>query len=244
MDQDGSGKMSKTSGGVGVAVRRKEDKRFLRGRGRFVGDIKRDRMLEVAFLRSPIAHGRLRRLTKPRQATGATYSAEDLTDVQPIRADSALPGFKSSAQPPLVTDKIRHVGELIAAAVAPSRAEAEDLCEAINLELETLPAVADMLEARKPESALLHETWGDNVFLETHVEGEAPIEPLKAKAAVSVTRRLRTARQSMAPIEGRGVVAEWDRQLELLTLTTGTQIPHILRTGLAHCLGTSHKHAP
>ena len=237
MDRDDAGLMNATSGGVGDSVRRKEDERYLRGRGRFVADIKRAQMVEAAFLRSPVAHGRLHALTKPQHADELVFDARDLAGVQPIRADSALPGFKSSVQPPLVVDKVRYVGELIAVAVAPSRAEAEDLCEAIDLDIKPLPAVADMLAARKPDAALLHEDWGDNVFLETFVEGDAAIDALKADAAVSVSKRLRTSRQSMAPIEGRGLVAEWDRQLELLTLTTATQIPHIVRTGLAHCLG-------
>lgn len=237
MDRDETGLMTASSGGVGDAVRRKEDERYLRGRGRFVGDIRRPQMVEAAFLRSPVAHGRLRGLAKPQHAEDHIFDARDLTDVQPIRADSALPGFKSSVQPPLVTEKIRYVGELIAVAVAPTRAEAEDLCETIDLDIETLPAVTDMLEARRPDAPLLHEDWGDNVFLETYIESEASIDALKADAAVTVSKIFRTSRQSMAPIEGRGVVAEWDRQLELLTLTTSTQMPHIVRTGLAECLG-------
>ena len=225
------------SGGVGVSVRRREDARFLRGRGEFVADLKRFGMREVAFLRSPIAHGRIASVGKPAGVEDRVFVAADLVGVLPIRADSGLPGFKSSVQPALAHDKVRYVGELVAACVAPTRGEAEDLAATVELEIDALPAVSDMLEARKPDAALLHEHWGDNVFLETFVEAEADIEALKREASASVTRIFRTARQSMAPIEGRGVVAEWDRRLELLTLTTATQMPHIVRTGLAGCLG-------
>ena len=225
------------SGGVGAFVRRKEDSRFLRGTGEFVADIKRFGMREVAFLRSPVAHGRIKSVAKPAGRDEDVYVASDLEGVLPIRADSGLPGFKSSLQPILAHDKVRYVGELIAACLAPSRAEAEDLVALLDCEIESLPVVSDMIEARAAGAPLLHEAWGDNVFLETFVEGSADIETLKRDAAASVSRIFRTARQSMAPIEGRGVVAEWDRRLEMLTLTTATQMPHIVRTGLAECLG-------
>ena len=91
-----------------------------------------------------------------------------------------------------------------------------------------------MLAARDPSSALVHEQWGDNVFLETFVEvniAQALDAPIK------VTREIRTARQCMAPIEGRGVVALWDSRLEQLTIYSACQMPHIVRTGLAECLG-------
>lgn len=225
------------TGGVGESVLRKEDERYLRGRGEFVADIKRFGMREVAFVRSPVAHGRDVRVTKPSGREKDVFIAGDLTGVLPIRADSGLAGFKSSLQPILAYEKVRHVGELIAACVADTRGEAEDLVSQVAVEIESLPVISDMLQAREDNAPLVHEEWGDNVFLETFVEAEADIEVLKAQAAASVTRSFRTARQSMAPIEGRGVVAEWDRRLELLTLTSSTQMPHIVRTGLAECLG-------
>ncbi len=225
------------SGGVGKAVRRKEDARFLTGRGEFVADIKRFGMREVAFLRSPVAHGRITRIGKPADAAGDVYVASDLDGVSAIRADSALPGFKSSLQPILASEKVRYVGEIIAACVGDTRAEAEDLAASVALDIERLPVVSDMVQARDAGAPLVHEHWGDNIFLETFVEGDADIEALKKDAAVSVKRTFRTARQSMVPIEGRGAVAEWDRRLELLTLTTATQIPHIVRSGLSECLG-------
>jgi carbon-monoxide dehydrogenase large subunit len=91
-----------------------------------------------------------------------------------------------------------------------------------------------MLAAREPGSALLHDHWGDNIFLETFVD----LNFEKAlNAPIKVTREIRTARQCMAPIEGRGVVAIWDSRLEQLTIYSACQMPHIVRTGLAGCLG-------
>ncbi len=221
--------------GVGASLRRKEDARFLHGRGRFVGDITRPGMLEVAFLRSPVAHARLKSVIKPAGAEKQVFVLADLPDARTIRANSALPGFRVSEQPALAKDKLRHVGEAIAACVAETRAQAEDLTAACELDYETLPAVHDMLAAPLPASPLIHEHWSMNAFLE--IRRDDDVSGLDAVAAAKVTRTLRTSRQCMAPIEGRGVLAEWDPRLEQLIVTTSTQMPHVTKTGLADCLG-------
>ncbi|MEL4402952.1 hypothetical protein AAEJ42_22200, partial [Shewanella algae] len=90
--------------------------------------------------------------------------------VKAIRADTSLPGFKSSVQPALATGKVRYVGELIALCAAATRAEAEDMAAEIEVDFDPLPAVVDMQAARRPESALVHEHWGDNLYLTTFVD--------------------------------------------------------------------------
>lgn len=225
--------------GVGARAERKEDDRYMRGRGEYIGDIQLAGMQEIAFLRSPVAHARLRGLQKPSQGATHIFTAEDLVGVKPIRAVSALPGFKVSEQPVLASDKVRLVGELMAACVASSRAEAEDLVATITCDLEPLPAVYDMRQALEPEAPLVHEAWGDNIFQQAFVDGD--IEKIRETAAVRVEREYRTARQCMSPMEGRGVVAVWDRRLEQLLVYTSTQMPHIVRTGLCECLGLTHE---
>ena len=221
--------------GVGASLRRKEDARFLHGQGRFVGDITRPGMLEVAFLRSPIAHARLLGVTKPAGAEKQVFTLADLPGVRTIRANSALPGFRASEQPALAEGKLRHVGEPVAACVAATRAEAEDLAAACVLDYEALPAVHDMLAAPLPGAPLIHDHWSMNAFLETRRDDD--VSGLDAIAAAKVTRTLRTSRQCMAPIEGRGVLAEWDPRLEQMIVTTSTQMPHVTKSGLADCLG-------
>jgi len=213
--------------GVGAAVPRREDARHLAGQGQFVGDMKRAGMLEMAFVRSPVAHAYIRSVTKP---PGLVFTAADFADLAPITAVTALPGFKVSSQPLLASEKVRHVGEPIAVCLAATRAEAEDLAELVEVEFEELPALTDMVAART-SATRVHEHWADNVFLETRVEGEMPAAP------ITITRHLRTARQCMSPLEGRGVLAAWDTRLEQLIVTTATQMPHIVRTGLSGCLG-------
>src|SRR6516164_5120233 len=125
-------------------------------------------MQDVAFLRSPLAHARIRGIAVPDAHRNVVFTAADLAGVKPIRAVSGLRGFKPSDQPSLAADKVRYVGELVAMCVATTRAEAEDIAATVTLDLEELPAICDMLKAREPGSALVHEHWGDNVFLETN----------------------------------------------------------------------------
>src|SRR6202162_4947055 len=226
--------MADTGQGVGARLLRKEDDRFMRGRGQYVADIRLAGLQDVAFVRSPLAHARIRDIQVPEHYRDAVFTAADLTGVTPIRAVSGLPGFKISEQPVLATGKVRHVGELVAMCVAATRAEAEDLAETVTLDLEPLLAVHDMRKARDLDTALVHEHWGDNVFLETMFEVD--ITPA-LDAPIKVTRDISTARQCMSPLEGRGVVATFDHRLDQLTLHTGAQMPHIVRNGLSDCLG-------
>src|SRR3982074_2853445 len=175
----------------------------------------------------------LRRRVPARAWREGVLTAGDLIGVKPIRAVSGLPGFKISEQPVLATGKLRHVGELVAMCVAPTRAEAEDIAALVTLDLEEVPAVSDMLKAREAGTALVHEHWGDNIFLESAFEVD--IAPA-FDAPIKVTREISTPRQCMAPLEGRGVVAAFDHRLDQLTLYTGAQMPHIVRNGLSDCL--------
>jgi carbon-monoxide dehydrogenase large subunit len=223
--------------GVGARALRKEDDRLLRGRGQFIADLRLAGMKDVAFVRSPLAHARIQGIKVPAARRSDVFTADDLADVKPIRAVSGLPGFKISEQPVLAAGKVRHVGELVAMCIAATRAEAEDIAASVRLDLEDLPAVHDMLLGRTAGAALVHESWGDNIFLETSIE----VDITKAlNAPIKVTREIRTARQCMAPLEGRGVVAHWDRRLDQLVIYSATQMPHIVRTGLSECLGLDH----
>ena len=222
------------SDGVGASLLRKEDDRFLRGKGQFIGDISLDGTREVAFVRSPVAHARLLGVQIPESIRSSVFTAEDLTGVKPIRAVSPLPGFKASEQPPLVTDKIRHVGELIAMCVADTRAEAEDIAAQVMVDYDVLPAVVDMLDAQLSDAPRVHDSWNDNIYLEVSYDGD--IESAARQAPVSVARKVRTARQVMSPIENRGFIAYWDTRLSQLVVYGASQFPHVVRTGLAEFL--------
>jgi carbon-monoxide dehydrogenase large subunit len=234
-DMDQAQAKLETGQGVGARVLRKEDDRYLRGQGVFVGDIKLPGMKELAFVRSPVAHAVILAVRKPAGYEECVFTAADLIGVKPIVANSGLPGFKPSAQPVLASDKVRHVGEAIAVCVAATRAEAEDIAALVEIDFDELPAVTDMAAAILPGSTLVHAHWGDNVFLETRVD--YGFAAAAAGAAIVVKKHLRTARQCMSPLEGRGVLAVWDTRLAQLVVHSSTQMPHIVRTGLSECLG-------
>lgn len=221
--------------GIGSRVRRVEDSRLLRGQGQFVGDIKLPGMLEVAFVRSPVAHARIQHIDKP--PTGPmqhVFTMQDLIGVKPILATSGLKGFQVSEQHPMARDKVRHVGEIVAMCIAPTRAQAEDLAESVVVDYEELPAVVDMFDAVSPDAgALLHDSWTENVFLRTHVSQN---QPITGSGTEKVFRKLRTSRQCMAPIEGRAVLCHFDQRLDQLVVWSANQQPHINRTGIAQCL--------
>jgi carbon-monoxide dehydrogenase large subunit len=221
--------------GVGASLPRKEDRRFLRGQGEYVANIRLPGMLDVAFVRSPMAHAAIRSITKPAGHEASVFVAADLAGVKPIRAVSGLKGFKVSEQPVLASGKVRQVGELVAMCVAPTRAEAEDIADLVELDLRELPAVVDMVTARTRPPALVHDEWGDNVFLESLIDDD--LADVKRDAAVTIRKTIRTARQHMSPMEGRGVVCEWNRRLDQLVMYSATQMPHINRAGLSDCLG-------
>lgn len=222
--------------GVGKRVLRKEDDRYMRGRGQYVGDIRLAGMQDVAFVRSPVAHAKVGEIYVPEQYQEQVFTAVDLNraGIKPIVADTALPGFRSSAQPSLADGKVRHVGEMVAMCVAPTRAKAEDIAAAVQVDYDELDAVYDMLKGREPDAPRLHDAWPDNLFLTT--DFGVNIDAVR-DAPIKVSRKIRTSRQAMAPMEGRGCVAYWDSRVEQLVLYTATQIPHIVRTGLAECLG-------
>jgi carbon-monoxide dehydrogenase large subunit len=225
-----------TSGeGIGARVRRKEDARHLKGRGQFVGDYHMAGLQEVAFLRSPNAHARVVSKVKAPEHAARTFFSEDLTGVSPIVTQSSIPGYKASSYPILATDKVRFVGEPVAMCVAKTRAIAEDLIELIEVEYAELPVIASCTAGRRSDAALLHETWGDNLFLETHFD--SGVEDAIANAPVSVELEMACSRQAMHPMEGKGVMAWWDYRAGQLVVHPSTQVPHLIRAGLSDVMG-------
>jgi aerobic carbon-monoxide dehydrogenase large subunit len=221
--------------GIGARVPRKEDSRHLHGRGQYVSDTVLPGQREVAFLRSPVAHGRIRGIKKPAGYEGRVFTREDLVEAKDIVAASTLPSYKLSGQPPLAHGKVRFVGEPVVMCVAKTRAEAEDLCELVELDIEELPVLVDSDTARFEKNVRVHEEWDDNLFLTLAVENG--FEALSKKATVVVKRDVELSRQAMVPMEGKAVVAHWDERADQLIMYYSTQTPHIVRTGIAQFLG-------
>jgi aerobic carbon-monoxide dehydrogenase large subunit len=109
--------MADEAWGVGASLLRHEDERYLHGRGEFVSDIKLPGTMEIAFLRSPHAHARIKSIAVPPEAAGRVFTAADLPQLAPVRVATQASGAKSPAWPPLAVDRVRYVGEAIAACV-------------------------------------------------------------------------------------------------------------------------------
>ena len=226
-----------TSGaqGIGARVLRKEDARLMRGRGTYVSDMVLPGQQEVAFLRSPVAHGRIVRVGKPATAAASVFVADDLTGVSPILATSTLASYRLSEHHPLARGKVRFVGEPVAMCIAPTRALAEDLAEAVDLQIDPLRALVDAHAARADASVRVHDEWPDNLFLTLPYEKD--FEQNAQGASLVVERVVSLSRQAMMPMEGLAVLAHWDDRADQLIVYTSTQVPHMIRVGLAQCLG-------
>lgn len=220
--------------GVGARVLRKEDARHLHGKGNFVADMAMPGLSEVAFLRSPLAHARILSCTIPPAVRSSVLLREDMADALDIVADSGLPTYQSSGQPPLATGKVRFVGEPMAMAFAPSRALAEDIAEQIEVEFDDLPVYPDAFKAQAATGTLIHEHWRDNVFVTLNADRD--FEQYAAQADLVVRRKVDLARQCMNPMEGKAVLAYWDHQADQLVVISATQVPHMIRTIIAECL--------
>ena len=107
--------------GIGSRVLRKEDARHLAGKGKFTSDFQRPGQMNMAFVRSPVAHGRIKSIKKPAGFEGAVYTAGDMADLKPMRAPSKLPGYKASDYPSLALGKVRFAGAPVAVCVAETR---------------------------------------------------------------------------------------------------------------------------
>lgn len=227
---------------VGSRQRRNEDRRHLRGAGQFLADLRFPRMRDVAFIRSEHAHGYIRTLTAPPgAAAGEFWTAADLEGLAgPIVAASPHPNFQASDYVLLATDKVRFVGEPLAAVIADDRARAEDLAETADVVIDPLPAVVDARQAPSAGSVLVHEHWSDNQFMHTTADF-GNVDDAAERAFVSVTREYSMARQPGVPLETRGCIAFYDARMDQLVLYSSTQFPHVIRTQLAIQLGLEER---
>jgi carbon-monoxide dehydrogenase large subunit len=231
-------KLARGGQGVGAAVLRLEDKRFLNGGGEYLADLQIPNTLEVAFLRSPVAHAVLNGVAVPDAIRSKVFLADDIAFAKPIVATGGAPGFKRSEYPPLASGKLRFVGEMIAMCVGRTRAEAEDIAQQCELDLDELPAVWDIDIALQAGAPRVHDHWDDNVFVETRI-ATGDLAAARQAAPVAVRQQLRMARHAGVSLETRGVLAQPNRRLNELLVYSSTQFPHMIRSILAEHLGIS-----
>lgn len=231
----------KTNRYIGSAVPRVEDLRFVTGRGEYVDDVVREGQLYAFVVRSPVAHGRIRAINgKAVLAMPGVHSvitAADLGNPVPTVAIrlQPMPSLVPFQQPVLASTKVRYVGEPVAVVLADSRGKAEDAANAIDLDIESHPAVVDR-QASCADHSLLFEDHGTNRAVTYRAMlGDAEA----AFRAASYTRRekFRVHRHAAVPMEPRGLVAEWDAAKGKLTVNGAAKVAFFNRRMLAERLG-------
>ena len=226
---------------LGARVRRVEDPRFLLGRARYIEDIQVPRMIDAAFVRSPFAHAEIRSVdvTEALAVRGvmAIMHGRDFAGrVKPVVSDAITDGWQTSEFPPLAIDRVRFAGEAVAVVAADNRYLAEDGASLVDVDYEPLPPLASVEAALYPTAAPLHEGWKDNYFLKERLVSGNPKGAFADAYGVAEFEVI-TRRHNGIPMEGRGCIASYDSIERVLTLWSSTQIPHMLRSELAVCLG-------
>ena len=230
---------------IGSPVVRIEDPRFLRGRGQFVGDLKRESMLHAGILRSPVAHGLLAAVDASAAlaiaGVHAVITAKDIGAVPriPLRLLS-LSGTERFLQPVIAVDRVRYVGEPVAVVLAESPALAEDGVGAVALDIEQLPPVPDRHASGRGEILLFEEAAINAAMVFTGVKGDTDAA---FRDAEYVRRdRFVVQRYTALPMEPRGVFAEWDAARGRMTVLGAAKVPFFNRDTLAAMLGLSPTH--
>jgi carbon-monoxide dehydrogenase large subunit len=222
-----------TNGYVGQSIRRKEDPRLIRGEATYVDDIVLVGMKYASIVRSTEAHAKIVSVDASaalaRDDVTAVFTGEDLADdlLAPLAMIWAPPGVEVKAPEhwPLAKGKVGYVGQAVAVVVGADRYSVIDAAEEVIVEYEPLPVVVDV-EAALTDETVVHEDIGTNKCYEWSLPG-GDVDAGFAEADVVVERRIVNHRTSGAPIEPRGIVAEW--RTDSLTMWTSTQVPHVVR---------------
>lgn len=227
-------------GWIGRPLRRKEDGRFLRGQARYVDDLKLPGMLHLVVVRSPHPHARVLdiRADAARTAPGvvAVFTGRDLEGKLGQYALAGVEGTRVEQvpHPVLATDRVRYVGEPVAAVVAETRAAAEDAVALVEVDYDPLPPVVDP-EASLTGAVRLHEQLPDNVLFRWEGKGGDPDGEF-ARAERVVRQKFRIPRLAAVPMETRGAVATYDPGSDLLTVWASAQGTHRPREQLSRIL--------
>jgi carbon-monoxide dehydrogenase large subunit len=239
---------------VGAKVRRKEDPRLITGSSTYVDDLNMVGLLHIAFVRSPYAHANVKGI----DASAAlampgvvrVITAEDMhrvtNDLYPVdatkesgdTADESIEEDKIQVPKilPLATDKVRYIGEAVAAVVAETSAQAVDAAAVVDVDYEALPVVTDPYEAQKDGAPLLYDEVKNNIsVIEETVHGD--VDAAFAAAKIKVSAKIRSNRVHPMPMEPRGVLATPDPITRGLTVWGSTQAPHWNRNSIASALG-------
>ncbi len=226
--------------GIGASVRRKEDFRFLTGRGRYTDDINRPNQAIAYFLRSPHAHAKVKSVdaaaAKKSPGVVAVFTG---ADIAADKVGSLICGWtvkdkhgnphKAPAHPPLAKDTVRHVGDQVAVVIADSLAQAKDAAEKIKVDYQVLPAVVDTARALDPKSPQVHSDVPGNLCYDWELGDKAAVEAAFKNAHHVAKLDLVNNRLIPNAIEPRAAIGEFDAGNDSYTCYSTSQNPHVLR---------------
>src|SRR5882762_7770062 len=216
--------ITKTETLVGKRIRRREDPRLITGTATYVDDIQMPGMHHACIVRSPHGAAKIKSInTKPASdlpGVVAVFTGKDTEKIAPVPCGASLPGLRVPHHHVLAMDRVYFLGHPVVVVV----------------DYEPLQAVTDPEKAIAPGAPPVHPEWPDNTAFNYHQEG-GDVDKAFAEADVVVKQRITSQRLIPAPMETRGVVAEWLAGDRALTLHSSTQIPHLLRSLIAMMLG-------
>jgi aerobic carbon-monoxide dehydrogenase large subunit len=239
--------------GIGVAVRRKEDHRFITGKGHYTDDINRPGQTYAYFVRSPHAHATIKSIDSKAASTmpgvlavlnGAELAADKIGNLicgWMIHSKDGSP-MKMAPHPALASNKVCHVGDPVAVVIAETFAQARDAGEKVNVDYGELPAIIDPAQAQRPGAPQIHEIAPNNTIYQWHL-GDAAGVDAAFKSAAHVTK-LDIINNRLVPnaIEPRAALADYDTGTETFTLWNTSQNPHVARLVIAAFIGMAPEH--
>ncbi len=239
--------------GIGARVERKEDFRFITGKGNYTDDINRPGQTHAFFLRSPHAHANIKKIDTAKAAampgvvgifTGADIEADKVGGLicgWMIHSKDGTP-MKAGAHPALAVGKVRYVGDHVAVVIAESLAEARDAAEAIAVDYEPLKPVVDLASATKKGSPAIHDAAPDNQVYDWHLGDEAAMKAAFKKAKHVTRIDLVNNRLIPNAMEPRAAIGDYNPGEEAFTLYTTSQNPHVARLVLSAFIGIAPEH--
>jgi aerobic carbon-monoxide dehydrogenase large subunit len=246
-----SGTLSAT--GIGASVRRKEDVRFITGKGQYTDDVVRAGETRAVFVRSPHAHAKIKNIdTKAAEKmpgvvavlTGAELATDKIGNLicgWMIHSKDGTP-MKMAAHPALAAGKVNHVGDAVAVVIAETKAQARDAAEKVRVEYEELAAVVDPAKAQDKGAPQIHADIANNTIYQWHLGDAKAVEA--AFASAKHVTRLDLINNRLVPnaIEPRAALAEYDAGNDHLTLWNTSQNPHVARLVIAAFVGMAPEH--
>ena len=240
-----------SASGIGAWVERKEDKRFITGKGRYTDDFKMEGMHHAHFVRSDIAHATVKSIDK--SAAESMPGVIAVLDGQQLTGDGVgnlICGWmihskdgspmNMGAWSALATDKVRYVGDAVAVVVAETKEQARTAAEAVVVDYEELPVVVDAVKAREAGAPQIHENASGNLIYDWEIGEAAAADAAIASAAHVTTMEISNNRLVPNAMEPRAALAGYDAAEEHYTLYTTSQNPHVARL----CLSAFYQIAP